>query len=102
VRPAVRELRDVADTSPVAGRLFASELVPVSPNSNWTAKPYLKREDPTNPGSAAPIGDGLRYAAWLAGVVMIASNSIGVNPAERGLASATVVSAFDPGDDRDP
>jgi hypothetical protein len=33
---------------------------------------------------------------------MIASNSIGGQPAERGLASATVVGAFDPGDDRDP
>jgi hypothetical protein len=30
-------------------------------------------------GSAARKGDSFRYAAWLAGVVMIASNSIGVN-----------------------
>lgn len=31
-------------------------------------------------GSAARIGDNFLHAAWLAGVVMIASNSIGVNP----------------------
>ena len=41
----------------------------------WSPDPTIEADI----GSAAPIGDSFLHAAWLAGVVMIASNSIGVN-----------------------
>jgi len=52
-------------------------------------------------GSAAQIGDSFGHAARLAGAVMIASNSIGVNRPQCGLAPPAMVDALDPGDDRD-
>jgi hypothetical protein len=63
---------------------------------SWERRVRTTSED----GSAARIDDSYRYAACVAGVVMIALNSRSQSP-KRGGASPAMVGPFDPRNNRD-
>lgn len=79
-------------------RTWASESATSESRPPTRTRPASMRQ---SAGTAAEIGDS-GYAAWAAAGLMMVLNLMGGQSSEVLLSPAAVVSAFDPGHDRDP